>query len=428
MAATEAESRTAEILGWRDEQGATPASSGKRPNVVVILMESFTARYIGACGSDDDFTPEFNRLAEQGTLFDRCFSSGTHTHQANYSVLAGMPNLPRHEALMEDYALGTQKLPALPEVLKQRGYSTTYLYNGDFAWENMRGFFKGQGIDRFIGRDDFDRGRFFDRTWGVCDHDLFERANQEFSKAREPFFAAVLTLSNHAPFELPQPLPFPATTTEGSLNKRIDALRYADWALGRFFEQARKETYFQNTLFVLVGDHGFSVAPILTELRLLRFHVPLLFYAPNLLGEQGRRISTVASQNDVIPTILGLLGNGSPWRHWGRDLFSLPPEDPGMALFKPSESSDELGYARGDLLLVRSADGEFHGYRYSFGFPPRAEKLPIDSEPELQRMQSDAQAYVTAATTALVSRQAAVLSRAKAAPAQLTGRTQHETR
>src|SRR5687768_598957 len=150
-------------------------------------MESFSARYVGACGSDDDFTPEFNRLAAQGILFDRCFSSGTHTHQANVAVLGGMPNLPRHEALMEDYSLGSRPLPALPRVLKQKGYSTTYLYNGDFAWENMRGFFKVQGIDRFVGRSDFD-SRHFDQTWGVSDALLFERANREFARAREPFF------------------------------------------------------------------------------------------------------------------------------------------------------------------------------------------------------------------------------------------------
>lgn len=401
MSLEAAQTRTRELLET-SHQARVKVTAG-RPNVVVIIMESFSARFVGAVGSDDDYTPEFNRLAEDGVLFDRCFSAGTHTHQANVAVLGGFPNLPHHEALMEDYALGTQPLHSLPRALKQQGYSTTYLYNGDFAWENMGGFFRIQGIDRFIGRQDFPNANYAGRTWGVNDRDLFERANREFAQAREPFFAAVLTLSNHAPFELPQPLPFPEVTDQGSMNQRLNGIRYADWALGQFFAQAQREEYFKNTLFVLVGDHGFSVAPILTELRLLRFHVPLLFYAPGLLAAQPQRIHSVASQNDVIPTVLGLLGI-SDGQSWGRDLLAVPPDDPGLAFFKPSEASGEMGCARGDLLLVRSADGKFHGYRYSLGFPPRVDPLAIAETPQLQRMQREMQAFVTSANEALETR------------------------
>jgi phosphoglycerol transferase MdoB-like AlkP superfamily enzyme len=384
------------------------AKAGTPPNVVVIIMESFTARFCGACGagtSHDDHTPEFNRLAAAGILFDCCFSAGTHTHQANVGVTAGFPNLPGHEALMEDFTLGTQQFDSLPRAFKQKGYETWLMYNGALEWENMRGFYSVQGVDYFVGRDDFDSRGHFDSTWGVSDADLFDRANREFAKATQPFYATLLTLSNHAPFDLPRPLPFAEVTDQGCMNARMNGVRYADWALGQFFDKARREPYFNNTLFVLVGDHGFSIAPLLTELRLLRFHVPLLFYSPGLLGDEGRTLHTVASQLDIGPTILGLVGDSEPHQHWGRDLFALSPDDAGMAVFKPSERSGEMGFARGDLLLVKSNDGRTRLYRYSLGFPARAS--PLDSPDEMANMDRDLQAYVTSSLGVLRGRSAA---------------------
>ncbi len=288
--------------------GSLKESEQGPPNVVVIIMESFTARLCGACGadrSDDDYSPEFNKLVKQGVLFNRCFSVGTHTHQANVGVVADFPNLPGHEDLMEDFNLGNQSFDSLPRAFKQRGYDTTFIYNGAFEWENMRGFHSIQGTRRFIGRDDFDRHSYFDHTWGVSDKDLFDRANEEFAKAKKPFYATVLTLSNHAPFELPRPLPFPEVTGHGGMNQRLNGMRYADWALGQFFKRARREPYFRNTLFVLVGDHGCSIAPILTELRLLRFHIPLLFYALSCSPRRARHATQSPASWTLLPPCCG---------------------------------------------------------------------------------------------------------------------------
>ncbi|MBI3469357.1 MAG: LTA synthase family protein [Planctomycetes bacterium] len=376
------------------------AVSADPPNVVVIIMESFSGRYVGALGSDNDRTPEYNRLAQNGILFDRCFSNGSHTHQAIYAVGTSFPNLPGYECLMET-ALASQRFDSLPGTLKRRGYSTMFLYNGDFAWDNMQGFFRIQGMDRFVGRDDFDKTGYFDSTWGVSDKELFERANQEFAKTKAPFYATILTLSNHAPFELPKPLPFPEVTDAGEWNSRMNGIRFADWAIGHFFDLARRESYFRNTLFVLVGDHGFSVPPILTELNLLRFHVPLLFYSPGLLGEQGRRRHMVASHVDIEPTILGLLGENEPHQHWGRDLFTLPEDDPGFAVFKPSSGGNEVGFARGDMLLVETEGGKKTLYRYDVGFPPSVVELnPADRE-LFQQMAKDLHAYIQTALDVL---------------------------
>src|SRR5262249_3268774 len=140
--------------------------SPELPNVVVIMLESFSARFVGAVGSDKDHTPCYNRLAKEGILFDRCFSNGTRTHQAHYAILTSFPNLPTTEWLMKD-GLGNQPFDSLPAAMKRLGYRTMYMHNGYLTWDNVQGFFKFQGIDRFVGRVDFDPKKCFMGTWGV---------------------------------------------------------------------------------------------------------------------------------------------------------------------------------------------------------------------------------------------------------------------
>jgi phosphoglycerol transferase MdoB-like AlkP superfamily enzyme len=397
-------------------------SAGSPPNVVLILMESFSARYVGAAGSHDDRTPEFDRLAGHGVFFDRAFSNGSHTDQAAYCATTGFPNLPGHESLMLTIE-GGQPFDSLASTLASRGYRTYFLYNGDPGWDNMRGFFRGQGVGTLIGRDDFEPGATVDTTWGVSDKELFDRARKEFGAAGGPFFATVLTLSNHTPFDLPRPLPFPEITDAGRYNDRMNGVRYADWSIGRFFEEARREPWFANTLFVLVADHGFSVPPVLTDLNLLRFHVPLLFYAPHLLGEEPRLVHTVASHVDIVPTVLGLLGETAPHQHWGRDLFALPADDPGFVIFKAAGGADEVGMARGDRLLVRDSKGHKSFYRYDLGFPPGIARLSGDGGTAMgadgdleKRMEKDLRAYVQTAREVLIARRAALEPRAEETP------------
>jgi phosphoglycerol transferase MdoB-like AlkP superfamily enzyme len=261
---------------------------GKPVNVVVVMMESFSARFCGAAGSPHSFTPAFDALAREGVLFDRCFSAGTHTHQGIFATLLGFPNLPGYETLMSS-GVSNQEFLSLPAIFQAKGYQTFFLYNGDLAWDNMRGFFRKQGVERFVSGDDMTEAKYRDHVWGVSDGDLFDRCNAEFESASKkgPFMAAVMTLSNHAPFEVPPVPGAQPITDQGEHNKRLEAVRYADWAVGKFIDDARKLSYFENTLFVFVGDHGFNVAPVLTEVQLLYHHVPLLFLAPGLTDMRG---------------------------------------------------------------------------------------------------------------------------------------------
>ncbi|BCR06351.1 hypothetical protein DESUT3_34200 [Desulfuromonas versatilis] len=346
---------------------------GRPVNVVVILMESFSGRFVGALGSPADLTPEFDRLAGEGILFERAFSSGTHTHQGVYASLTSFPNLPGYEYLMKMME-ANQEFSSLPTLLERDGYQTVFLYNGLFSWDNKEGFFRQHGMQRFIGTEDYANPSFRDPLWGVGDYDVFMRANEEFRDMDKqgPFFGAILTLSNHQPYNLPDPLPFEPIRTGDHLEGRYNAMHYADWSLGQFFAKARQEEYFDRTLFVITGDHGFGVPPMITGMQLERFHVPLLFYAPGLLGDEGLRRRTVASQVDIGPSIFGLLGMSDPHQGWGRNLFSPALRDPGFAVIKPSGGEERVALIEDDRLLLVAPKETPKLYRFDLGFPPQS--------------------------------------------------------
>jgi phosphoglycerol transferase MdoB-like AlkP superfamily enzyme len=304
---------------------------------------------------------------------------------------------------------GGNQFSGLPQLLSARGFDDLYVYNGDFAWDNQRGFFGNQGMTRFIGRNDYVNPVVSDPTWGVSDQDMFDRAVTELRQLdpERPFYALLQTLSNHTPYALPDTLPVAAVTDQGSYaNEHLSAMRYSDWALGRFFQQIKDEPYYDQTLFVIVGDHGFGTPQQLTELDLLRFHVPLLLIAPGMTERFGARNNVVGTQVDIVPTIMGRLGGKVRHQCWGRDLLSLPLDDQGVGVIKPSGGGQTVGMLRGDQVLIQPRGEEPKLYRYQLGSNPKAALQP--AEPPLQDWQQQLEAYVQTATQALLNDQVGV--------------------
>ena len=381
--------------------------AGRLPvrNVVVILMESFAGRYVGALGSRDGITPNFDRLAAEGLLFERFFANGTHTHQGMFASMACFPNLPGFEYLMQSPE-GGNRFSGLPQLLSARAFNDVYVYNGDFAWDNQLGFFGNQGMTRFVGRNDYIDPVVADPTWGVSDQDMFDRAVQELGALApdEPFYALLQTLSNHTPYALPDPLPVPAVSGHGSQDAHLTAMRYSDWALGRFFEQAKRQPWYQDTLFVVVGDHGFGAPEQLTEMDLFRFHVPLLLIAPGVTEQFGSRREVVGTQVDVVPTIMGRLGGEVRHQCWGRDLLALDERDPGFGIIKPSGSDQTVAMIRGEQILVQPKDLAPRLYRYRLGADASAQR--IEDADNAASMLRQLQAYLQVATASLLANSA----------------------
>lgn len=381
-----------------------PPADGQLPvkNVVVILMESFAGRFVGALGSDDGITPNFDRLAADGLLFSRFFANGTHTHQGMFASMACFPNLPGFEYLMQTPE-GGHRFSGLPQLLGARAFEDVYVYNGDFAWDNQLGFFGNQGMTRFVGRGDYVDPVVADPTWGVSDQDMFDRAASELQAldGDKPFYALLQTLSNHTPYALPEQLPVEPVRGHGSLDQHLTAMRYSDWALGQFFAKVRKAPWYDDTLFVVLGDHGFGASEQLTEMDLFRFHVPMLLLAPGITERFGSRRETVGTQVDMVPTIIGRLGGEVRHQCWGRDLLALEADDPGFGIIKPSGSDQTVAMIRGERILVQPRGLDARLYRYSLGANPRSSRL----EPSAMdsRMSEQLQAYLQVATASLLA-------------------------
>lgn len=320
--------------------------------------------------------------------------------------MACFPNLPGFEYLMQTPE-GGHKLSGLPALLSARDYDDVYVYNGDFAWDNQSGFFGNQGMTTFIGRNDFVNPVFSDPTWGVSDQDMFDRGNEELAKhdGKKPIYALLQTLSNHTPYALPKDLPVEKVTGQGRLDEHLTAMRYSDWALGQFFEKARKEPYFKETLFVIVGDHGFGNHQQVTELDLGRFNVPLLLIAPGIQEKFGAVNHTVAPRSTSCRP---------SWAAW----VARPATSAGGATCstclrvtkhghdQASGSEQIVGLVQGDRILIESKDMTPRMYRYQLGSEFKAELIESPDQPEMLKK---LEAYIQTATKSLLDNTAGVV-------------------
>lgn len=312
-------------------------------NVVVILMEGLAGRPVGAMGYEPSHTPNFDELSERGLLLDRMYAVGDRTSRGVAAVLCGHPDIGGTTVLKRPRAIG--HFLTLPSIFRARGYKTMFIYGGDPAFDNMEGFLTAGGVETVIAREQMDPDGL-ENTWGAHDEVIFRKAHETFSEMDddETFFAAILTLTNHPPFTIPSGRIEELPPDSDRRNEVLNAYRYADWALGEFFRMAREADYFDNTLFVLVSDHGRD----LDRSRLLDvpgYRVPCLLYAPGLI-EPGR-LDSVCSQTDIPPTILALLGGSYEHGFLGRDVLS--GRDDGVALLRDDE---RLGMVRGDRALI----------------------------------------------------------------------------
>ena len=295
----------------------------KPMNLVIILEESMGAEYVHCLGGLP-LTPNMDKLAAQGILFKNLYCTGTRTIRGIEAIVAGILPTPAESVLKSGLA---GKTFTIAEVLKSRGSTTAFFYGGKSTFDNMRACFRSNGFDTIYDQDDF-KNPVFTGTWGVSDEDLFAKAHEVFkSHGEKPFFALMLTTSNHDPFEFPDGR---IKLYEQPKATRNNNVKYADFALGKFFEMARKEAYFNNTVFLIIADHstrlrGQDLIPV------EKFHIPGIIIAPHL---KPRFFEKIASQIDMTPTLLDIMGISTELPMIGRPLLSLPEQEPGRAVMQ----------------------------------------------------------------------------------------------
>jgi len=317
-----------------------PRHKRKRPlNLVIILEESLGAEYVQSLGGLP-LTPELERLSQKGLWFSQLYATGTRSVRGIEAVVTGFPPTPVRSILRLN--LSQSGFFSLAGLLKRQGYTTQFIYGGDSQFDNMKGFFLGNGFDRVIDEKDF-REHIFRGAWGVSDEDIFDRTHRELlAHGDRPFFTMVFTVSNHPPFEFPDG----RIDLIGKRKNTIkNAVRYADYALGRFFDRARNAPYWENTVFLVVADHEDKV-PGEDLVPIKYFHIPALIIGSDITAGV---YDKVASQMDLPPTLLSIMGIESSHPMQGHDLLQPPNDRPGRAVM---QFDNNQAYMVGDQVVI----------------------------------------------------------------------------
>ena len=341
----------------------------RRPrNVVMISVESLSASFLGAYGSTAGLTPNLDALAAAGMKFERLFATGTRTVRGLEALSLGTPPVPGQSIVRRPR---NEHLSTIGEVLIAQGMATYFLYGGYGYFDNMNAFFDSNNY-HVIDRTSIPNEKVvFENVWGVADEVLFDQALATLDRANDdgkPFFAHIMTTSNHRPYTYPDgriDIPSPGG--------RDGAVKYTDYAIGRFIRDARSRPWFDDTVFVIVADHCASVAGK-TRLPIGDYRIPGIFYAPALLKPSVWK--GVVSQIDLMPTLIEVLGRNGDNHFFGRSIF-----EPGPTLERAFVSNyQELGYYRDDVLTVLAPRRKIESFRID---PVTYEATEIPAVPSL---------------------------------------------
>lgn len=307
-----------------------PGTLRERPyNLVIFLQESLGAEFVGSLGGMP-LTPELDKLSKEGLLFSKLYSTGTRSVRGIEAVATGF--LPSPSESVVKLSGAQTEFFSLGALLKQAGYNTSFIYGGMSNFDNMASFFNGNGFDNIIDESVMDKDGqkyAFKGTWGYSDEDLVTKANEYFkSQGDKPFFSFMFSSSNHDPFEFPDGR---IQLYEQPKNTVHNAIKYADFSIGKFFELAKKEDYFKNTVFVVIADHntrtyGKNLVPI------NKFRIPALIVGPSV--PRGVMYDKLSSQIDIPPTLLGFLGMKVETPMPGRNILQLSDSIPGRAIMQ----------------------------------------------------------------------------------------------
>ena len=304
-----------------------PDAPQPKYNVVIFLQESLGAEYVG-CLNGLPLTPELDKLSKEGLLFTNLYCTGTRSVRGIEQVTAGF--LPNPSESIVKLGGSQQGFFTLADAFGRQNYDTSFIYGGMANFDNMASFFNGNGFKNIIDETDFDKdGKKYAMkgTWGYSDEDLAVKANEYYKNlGNKPFFSLMFSTSNHEPFEFPDGR---IDLYEQPKNTVHNAMKYADFSIGKFFELAKKETYYKNTIFVVIADHntrtyGKNLVPV------NKFHIPALIIAPNV--EKGITYDNLASQMDIPSTVLALSGITTKTPMPGRNLLKLPKGTKGRTI------------------------------------------------------------------------------------------------
>lgn len=320
-------------------------------NVVLVIMESMAEEKTGMTDPSHSLTPCLDSLMSQSLLFDSLYAAGIHTYNGIFSTLFG------HPAILEQHTMKKTTIPLMcgaPQAFQHGGYETFFFFTHNPEFDNMLGFLHANSYKNIFSQADYPKEAVIG-TWGVPDHVMMDKAIEELGKYKgdAPFFATLLTCSDHTPYAYPDGIELEPRHED--LSQKM--VEYADWSIGRFIRKASRQPWFHNTLFVFIADHGASGRNMSYDMALSYHHIPLFFYAPGKIFPE--RCHRLALQLDVTPTLMGMVNLPYNNNTFGIDLrhYRRP-----FAFFS---ADDKIGVLDGQWFYVyRVHEGHESMYRY----------------------------------------------------------------
>ncbi|WP_462353467.1 LTA synthase family protein [Alistipes timonensis] len=322
-----------------------------RRNIVLVTIESMSASYMERFGNTESITPVLDSLYRLGMAFDRVYATGNRTVRGLEAVTLSLPPCPGQSIIKRPNNAGMHSTGAL---LREKGYNVTYFYGGNSYFDNMETFFSGNGYDIVDQKSYSPEEITFANIWGVCDEDAYRKVIRTLNEQPgegKPFFAHVMTVSNHRPFTYPAG----KIRIPNDSKTRAGGVLYTDYALGQFLAEASKQPWFDNTIFLITADHCASSAGR-TEIPLHKYHIPALIFAPGFVAPH--EVGGIVSQIDLMPTLLSLLNMDYDSHFYGRSIF-----DPGYINRAFIATYQDLGYLEGDTFTILSPVRRYEQYR-----------------------------------------------------------------
>ena len=296
-------------------------------NLIIFLQESLGCQFVEAFGGEKGITPNINKLSKEGILFKNLFSNGTRSIRGIAGSVSGIFSIPGKGVVKRNKS--QNNFFTISSLLKPYGYHTMFLYGGESRFDNMRGWFSGNGFDKIIDESSFKHPNFVG-TWGVSDEDLVNRANKEFKKLHEKkqkFAAVMFSTSNHTPFDFPDNK---IKLINGVPKKSVkNAVKFADFAIGKLIKNAKKEHYYKDTIFVIVADHNVRVYGD-DMIPVNMFHIPAIILGGGITPKVYNKLST---QPDVLATALDLIGIDLQYPILGKSIFDNDKQEISLMQF-----------------------------------------------------------------------------------------------
>lgn len=343
-----------------------------KPNIMIIMLESFGNEWVGKFNGGNSYTPFLDSLLEQSWYFEFGISNGKKSIEAVPTISASMPTLMDNPYISSGYS--NNQLEGLPAILKKNGYSTAFYHGATNGSMRFNSFALQLGYQNYFGRFEYNNDAHFDKTWGILDEYFNPWTAKQLTKMKEPFMANLFTLSSHHPYYVP---PNWRKKVKNGPHPICKSIHYGDISLAKFFEQAKKEPWYSNTIFVLVADHTPSTNSTFYSQRTQMYRIPIAFFDP--MGRlPKKREMNLFQQADIMPTLIDLANIKTNYYSFGNSYFSDEPRE-GVAYLEGVYS-----YFFYNRMLLFSNDKTRS--LVDFTIPSKNPKNLMNKEPAVRKM------------------------------------------